>query len=258
LAEKGKPVRWRQSASTWSRSPAPSRIFANRDPRKYTSSVQNWVPLITPHSYDYNDIIPILIGPNEEPFSIHADFLVDKSRFFAAACSKKYLESDGIIRLREVSPDSFRLYLGWVYSHDLRFTSDPRHADKDKDEDDQAHPYEQAKFCELYLLADLLDDFKLRNKTMEILVTQMRSLPHPHTIWRVYERTASKSLMREMLVDKVIMRIDRSDFARDIGEYPPEFVQEVAIQLLHRDHGGSQEQFVARLPCHQDPVSDSA
>jgi hypothetical protein len=214
------------------------------------------VALISPYSPDYSDTIAILVGPNEELFSIHTDFLVDKSRFFAAVCSKKYLESDSIIRLREVSPDSFRLYLGWVYSHDLKFTSDPR--DDDNDDDDQAHPYEQAKFCELYLLADLLNDVRLRNRTMEILVTQMRSLPHPHTIWRVYERTASKSLMREMLVDKAIMRIDRSDFARDIGEYPPEFVQDVAIQLLHRDRGGSQEQFVARLPFYQDPVSGSA
>jgi hypothetical protein len=148
-------------------------------------------------------------------------------------------------------PEIFRVYLGWVYSHDVKF--DPAAVDSD-----EINTYEQAKFCELYLLADTLDDVKLRNRVMEILVTTARGLPHANTMWRVYDRTICTSLIREMLVDKAIMRLSRGDFAKDASEYPPEFVQEVAIQLMGHQPITSRDRFAARLPFYQEPVSESA
>lgn len=182
---------------------------------------------------------------------MHKDFLVAKSKFFAAACSQRWSKGNGTIHLPEVSPDLFRVYLGWVYSH----TVECDHAMAD---DDWAHINEQAKFCELYLLADALDDIKLRNKTMEIMVTQARGLPHPHTLMRVYERTPCSSLIREMLVDRAVLRLRRDDFARYIAEYPAEFVQEVAMQLMGRESIASRDKFTARLPFYMEPVPDIA
>lgn len=182
---------------------------------------------------------------------MHTDFLVAKSRFFAAACSERWSKNDGTIRLPEVLPETFRVYLGWVYSHDVKL--DPAAVDSD-----EINTYEQAKFCELYLLADTLDDVKLRNRVMEILVTSARGLPHPNTVWRVYDSTICTSLIREMLVDKAIMRLSRSDFAKNVSEYPCEFVQEVAIQLMGHESVRPKDKFVARLPFYQEPLSESA
>lgn len=184
-------------------------------------------------------------------FSIHKDFLVAKSKFFEAACSPRWSTDDGSIRLPDTQPEVFRAYLEWIYSDDVEFI-------RDVEDDVDTPSREQALFCELYLLADTLDDVRLRNKVMEILVKQTRGMPDLSTLKRVYQRTPSNSPFREMLVDRAVLQLGGDEFARTISDYPPEFVQEVAMLLMFSKCHTAKDKLIAKLPDYQETVPNDA
>jgi hypothetical protein len=185
----------------------------------------------------WHSTISILVDTEEKKFTIHNAFIFPKSKFFRAACSERCSESK-IIRLPEVSADDFRLYAHWVYNS----TIDVEVEDVEETQDN---------CLRMYILGDVLDDYRLRNAAMELLIDSLTSTtqPSPETVWDVYERTPEGSPLRKLLVD---WRIgsgegERDKFAVEVELYPAEFVQELAVALMRRSPIASSEAIVASL-----------
>lgn len=73
------------------------------------------------------------------------------------------------------------------------------------------------------------------------------------TLWK---RTPPGSVLRKMYVENFITRLGRETFARLIGKYPRELVQEVAVGSLTRLETSKEEFFQSKLESFQELVSD--
>jgi len=72
---------------------------------------------ITFSGYDYNSTVKVLVGPEEQPFVVYKDLICASSKFFKAACSKRWTEGqEKLIRLPEVEPKNFQGYVAWLCS----------------------------------------------------------------------------------------------------------------------------------------------
>lgn len=132
------------------------------------------------------------------------------------------------MRLPEARATTFKAYSSWIYSGDVAediCTPESKHADIGA---------AQESLIDLYLLGDTLDDIRLRNKAALMLFDGIRrhSMITGHeNVHRIWESTASGSLLRKMMVDLYVWKLERSD-TDWVRTYPADFVQEVAITSL--------------------------
>lgn len=175
-----------------------------------------------------------------------------KSKFFAAACSKRWVKGkEKQVRLPEVHPSVFQGYLSWVYSTSINIAElTTYHIDLLPDPQGR----EVAKYFELYFLSDVLDDVRLRNEVLQTLVLDTHHFPCPQTITRVWAKTPAGSPARRMLVDRAVLRSKRSSLAAKMTDYPESFVQQVAIKLLKEVPTQNIEVFKAKIPSYLEPV----
>lgn len=164
---------------------------------------------------DYNDLITVLVGSKETPFTVHKDSICAKSKLFKAACSKHRVEGQKkVVRLPEAIPSVFRRYLLWAYSGHLEWTADGKIRLEAPNEADQEAIYEEmSMIIELYILGDSLDDIRLRNKVVEILATGVGYVPNGEQLTRLWANTTDNSLLRTMFTDRLVLRADRSESA---------------------------------------------
>jgi hypothetical protein len=183
---------------------------------------------------DYYTTASIPVGTEEQKFTMHNALICALSRFFKAACSRHCGSSESrAIRLPEISIDDFQLYADWVYLSTIGVEG----GDDDADEVN----------CRVYILGDMLDDYRLRNAAMERLVDGITSTAQPSldTVWDIYERTPKGSPLRNLLVDRTIGMEDQNKLASDVELYPAEFVQELAVALIRKTPSVTSEDFVA-------------
>jgi hypothetical protein len=140
-------------------------------------------------SYDYSNLIKVLVGANELRYTIHKDIVCAKSKFFRAACSSRWREGEEkTVRLPEIrKPKIFQNYVDWIHSGQLVF-------------EDQA-PGDDicAGLIDLQLLGDILDDVELRNTTIQHLASQvvdMECCPSGQTYHIIWDNTRTKSSLR--------------------------------------------------------------
>jgi hypothetical protein len=163
-------------------------------------------------SYDYDETISVLVGPEKVKFTAHRDVLSDRSQYFNTACSQRWLEGQQkVVPLPEFEPETFQMYMDLTYNR-LVYPETSR-----------ALP-----LVKFYVLVDYLDDVKARNRTMELLLCRMRC-PSPETVAFLWDHTAQGSLLRQWAVDAVSAILEVDKFARMVGSYPAEFVQQIAV-----------------------------
>jgi hypothetical protein len=159
------------------------------------------------------------------------------TQLYLSSCSERCSESK-VIKLPEISVDDFRLYFHWVYNSTI---------DVEVEDDEET----QDNCLRMYILGDVLGDYRLRNAAMELLIDGLGSTaqPSPDTVWDVYERTPTGSPLRKLLVDWRIGggALDHEKFAVEVELYPAEFVQELAVALLRRTPAVTSEALVASL-----------
>jgi hypothetical protein len=179
---------------------------------------------------DFDNIITVLVGSEEKRFIIHQDAICDKSKFFKAACSKRWIEGQAkLVRLPEVKPEVFQQYSNWVYSGTI---TPCRCVDATESNFRVA---EQLMFIDLYLLGDSLDDISLRKAATQASLSHLKAgngIPPPSALAVVWSLTPPKSLFRKLMVDCTIANCEREALGKRIAAYPQEFVQEVAMAAL--------------------------
>jgi hypothetical protein len=86
-----------------------------------------------------------------------------------------------------VDPPIFQSYVSWAYSPSLNI------AELTADEIGGFSAREEcrlvAKCLELYILGDVLDDIRLRNKVLQTLALDIRNIIFPEIVVRAWEKT---------------------------------------------------------------------
>jgi hypothetical protein len=196
-------------------------------------------PLLTPHSHDYTHTITILVGEDEQRFTVYKDIICEKSGFFEAACSQRgHEQGEIVVRLPDLrAPYMFPVYMDWTYTN---------HMTVDKMAFLLDGCYIGKELVELYLLGDVLKDVELRNRTLRLLYRHFGecnttlTAEQCHTVW---EHTASASSIRKMVVDHIATVMTPELFRECRAEYPTDLALEIALMFMNRNfrHDGPDE-----------------
>jgi hypothetical protein len=186
---------------------------------------------------------------------VHREVICTKSGFFRAACSTRWQEGrEKVVRLPEVQPNVFQVYIDWTYTDTLvpgaaaTFTSTNEPSCRG--------------LVDLYLLGDVLDDVKLRNKAMQLLSAQVAAYAQPNhkTICHIWRNTPPNSLLRKWTVDIKISNASRKLFVEHAEHYPAEFMLQVATTLLQQTKPTGRKKLKEMLSSSEylEPESDAS
>jgi hypothetical protein len=201
---------------------------------------------------DYTDLVSVLVGPDEQLFVAHRHAICAKPKFFRAACSERLSKGkEKKVTLPDLHPSVFQSYLSWVYSGQLHVSEV---CSEVFDAQTSINGRHFARHFELYLLDDILDDVRLRNKAIKILVKDSTSFPSASVTSRVWDKTPENSPIRKMLVDRATLRTDRKWLTRYLARYPAEFTVQVAAKLLEVVPVKDQQCFEEKLSAYQEAI----
>ncbi|KAK6435909.1 hypothetical protein LTR95_007911, partial [Oleoguttula sp. CCFEE 5521] len=174
---------------------------------------------------EHSEAIKILVGkePKFASFGMCKDTICEQSKSFAAACSVTWAEGQaGVIKLPEEDPEVIAKYIGWLYTDTIAVNYGVF-----------LPTYRRDDLIAWYLLADRLDDKKLRNHTISQMVgmnVYVKCLLDGKFVDAVCEETAPNSSLRKMLVEVHIALEDRGVLRTNT--YPQEFILDLACQAM--------------------------
>jgi len=177
----------------------------------------------TPNSCDFTNLITIIVGEDKQSSMVHKDMICAKSKYFNSACSELWASGrEKVVRPTQGTPEEFRMYSGWVYTSYLNVD--------DEDPDQQL-----AALIGMLILGDFLNDYQLRNTTMDLLITTILGSTHVFALDqlnRVYALTPASSPLRQFTVWWVLANVSQETLKTSIAQYPAELVQELAWAAL--------------------------
>lgn len=182
------------------------------------------------YEYDYNNLITVLVGEDEEKFSVHRDSIREKSKFFSAAVSSgRWREGrKKLVRLPEIRSDEFRLYVHWVYTGEIvpEVLWHVPEADADQ---------ALLSCIAAYILGDVLDDENLRECAIETMIEKCpgkSSVPDGEWCTAIWEQTSKGSTLRKFMIRFTWNYMDTQQFSKDRSTYPKEFLEEFALWAM--------------------------
>lgn len=168
------------------------------------------------------------------PFTVHKDFICNKSLFFKTACSKDWKEAhERVVSLPETALAMFAAYLDWGYVGNVESGELFQRIFSDTD-----LAKEMDEHIEFYLLADFIQDTKLAVRIVVSLMSKLEqtkqhdSLPGVNLLKHVYDNTGIRSLLRRVLVDVAITKGERVSLVELLLGKPTGYVLEIAQKLL--------------------------
>ncbi|KAL8917909.1 MAG: hypothetical protein Q9172_005640 [Xanthocarpia lactea] len=187
-----------------------------------------------------DEVVTILVGPEEEPFHVSKELLSSNSPFFKAAFEGSFKEAaEKTIRLPEDDPNVFPDYLLWLYTGNLRSS-----------EADTAIQLDG--HCHLYVLAEKYGSEVLQNLVIDKILGHAPSpgeLPdekkdgddnkegepfvEPTTLHYVYGCTLPDSVLRTILVDILAWQVD-FDSSPELVNAPQECLFDVVKTCARR------------------------
>ncbi|THZ56259.1 hypothetical protein D6C88_09277, partial [Aureobasidium pullulans] len=157
---------------------------------EYTVRGGNWRCKKSPDNKKFLYSAPmttILVGSEQERFVVHKALLCNKSKYFTKALTGSFEESKtGIVKLDDVSPVLFRIFVTWLYDNVIRYTApdDSHNLEEDlgsikscdtcsqnaPDRDgDVPSTWPYCALIELYLFGDRFDAQQFRVETIDAL-----------------------------------------------------------------------------------------
>ncbi|XHF97178.1 hypothetical protein AWENTII_000779 [Aspergillus wentii] len=180
--------------------------------------------------------VDVVVGNQQEPFSVHENLVRTSSRFFDKAMAGKWRESlQRTVKLPDEEPNIFTLYLHWLYYGAL-----PVYCDKPG----LAGNSEYLELAKAYVLGDKLLDSKFQDTVIDAIIEKSLSKAKDGASWYpvgevieyVYCNTHESAPIRELLVDMYVY-YGYSDWLRDYNEpenVPQPFLLKLASKLLDR------------------------
>ena len=214
-----KRVRWADSEPGWGQ-PATLPSSHNEDGNNKDEVVEN--------------VIKVLIDNDKHQFFVREDTICARSALFKAmvlsSSSRNKQGQETVVSLPTVSSDAFRTYLNWLKTKSVSlkiwFNQTGRDLDITEQEELQA-------YMDIYVLAENLDDRKLRRYVMKVFIKNcpdLRTIPSGDWCTGIWKQTLKGSLLRTFLVEWTFLRFAgfaaSSQFASDAMTYPEEFRKE--------------------------------
>jgi hypothetical protein len=113
-----------------------------------TEAISSWSPPVVPFE---NEVVIVLVGPDQRKFAIHKSLICASSKFFSSAFNGGYIETHScVIKLPEVAPKFFEFFYRWLYSPPRR-SGDALYR---RVSDAESQP--DVLLLDLYVLADYL------------------------------------------------------------------------------------------------------
>jgi hypothetical protein len=171
-----------------------------------------------PRAYDFDSMIILLVGPEEQRMTVHREFLGQSSKFFQAALKEEWAESREI-KLPEELPIHMGYYIGHLYGQKL-----PTHVIMEKS---QCHPgilLHYGLLAELYVLGERRLDAKYQNLIMHgffRLAQLSGNTPGAECANAIYQGTTTESPARRMMVDYAA-RCKNDCWIKDIRDEAPD------------------------------------
>lgn len=147
------------------------------------------------------------------------------------------------------SPRTFRAYAHWVYTDKVL-----PEAFWQTSSTEISASNEQIAYVDLYLLAEFLDDTRIRVEIVEAMISKMTSWDSVPgwSVWdTVWEQTPKGSPLRSVILESKIRCQSHSNFAGHVEDYEKEFLEELATLLMQRSDSNNEvetlEQLSARM-----------
>ncbi|KAF2141054.1 uncharacterized protein K452DRAFT_299113 [Aplosporella prunicola CBS 121167] len=168
--------------------------------------------------------LTVYVGDEKKLFTVHKDLICTFSAFFRKACMPPWKESEGVIHFTMTSPDTFELYVQWLYTSDSATLHDNKLTN-------------MAEFENAYVLGDIVMDPYFKNVVMEALIKRVTkeakyTLSLTSRIWR---NTMPKSPLRAFYLDFIAYRsgtewLDKKE--GDAVRAPLEFWMDLSKHML--------------------------
>ena len=152
----------------------------------------------------------------------------ETSEFFKAACRDgAWLDSTSrTIKLPEVETDVFNAYLLWVHRKELPTAPS----------DDAFELVED--LVRLWLLADRLADFRLRNAVIDAIIVELNGLTTslnvfpPELAAQVWFATTPGRSIRRLIVDYYAKHVGATVVKDEVAEYYLDFTKDLLIKAI--------------------------
>lgn len=198
----------------------------------------------------------VLVGEDEVKFVLHQAIVCTTSLFFRAICNGKWKESEErLLRLPEVDPEMFSIYLGFLYNRKVDMREE-RSADmkslKTVTGEALIHLHDRA--IHAYALGEMVQDAAFRNAVvdeMRFVWTQPGQVGHQRSIQTLCATVSHRSKLMRYFVDRWAVA-DYSDCSfRDFYKHlPTNFVLELAcVHTEERDMHVADRRVSARDRC---------
>ncbi|KAF2660741.1 hypothetical protein K491DRAFT_774638 [Lophiostoma macrostomum CBS 122681] len=168
-------------------------------------------------------VVEITVGSEKkESFCVHKNLICERSAFFANALKPEWVKANGKkIELQDDDPEIFSLYLQLLYTDKLpvKGRETPKSSDNLKKSSDREHDdfwrskdAECIQICQLYILADKLQDVTSKNTVVDAIIELLQEIEVLEdadlgpfldfdVINRVYDGTPESSPLRRLMTD---------------------------------------------------------
>ncbi|TIA42031.1 hypothetical protein D6C78_01337 [Aureobasidium pullulans] len=195
----------------------------------------------------------ILVGPEQERFAVHKALLCNKSKYFTKALTGSFEESKtGIVKLDDVSPVLFRIFVTWIYDNVIRYTApdDSHNLEEDfesiKDcsignrnepdrDGDVPSTWPYWALIGLYLLGDRFDAQLFRVETIDALSNAHDKQDHGMSFEEhnyICKNTSARSPLRQFAIHRIAYTsVFRTKDLKDWSKLPSEYLAQVMIKM---------------------------
>lgn len=197
------------------------------------------------------NVIRVLVENEKHQFFVRQDKICESSKLFRAMVSSS-TGPESFVSLPTTTSDEFRTYLYWLKTRDVSLQVWFNRTGQSLL---ITQPEELQAYMDIYVLAENLDDRKLRNHVMKIFIhncPELSAIPDEEWCARIWEQTSEGSRLRSFVVEWLFFRyggfVRSARFEREAWEYPEEarkmFLQVAVERGLPA--GGSRPNKVAR------------
>ncbi len=214
----------------------------------------------------FTSVVIVEVGPEQQAFIVHKDFLCNVSPFFAAALQGHFKEAEeDKVRLPVEDPKVFEYFLQWLYTKDLSheeldlspylYTSNLSHKELNKSTGrsqwENMPPgrsqWEIPSFPDvfpllrLYSIASVFQVTDLRDAIVDQLMficKRTKYIPGPAQVQFVYEEIPQSNMLRQVILDACLFSRCSDVLGKD-SQYPDEFMRDLCFHLKARLEGCS-------------------
>lgn len=153
----------------------------------------------------FENVIRVLFENEKHQFFVRQDKICSSSRLFRAMVSSS-TGRESFVSLPSTSSDEFRTYLHWLKARDVSLQVWFNRTGQSLL---LTEPEELQAYMDIYVLAESLDDRKLRNYVMKTFITncpKLGAVPDGDWCARIWKQTSDGSRLRTFVVEWLFFR----------------------------------------------------